>query len=192
MARLRYLTHPQVCITPEIPVPDWGLSDVGKSRAVAFSGRDILRNTTLIISSAETKAQETAAIIAAKLGVVVETHARTHENDRSATGFLRENEFETVADAFFANPNKSIRGWERAIDAQTRIVGEVEKILTAHISGDVLMVGHGAVGTLLYSHFTGGDISRQYDQPAGGGNIFALDLTTRQILHHWCAMETAP
>jgi hypothetical protein len=48
-----------------------------------------------------------------------------HENDRSATGFLPPDEFETVANRLFAEPLVSIRGWERAIDAQLRIVREV-------------------------------------------------------------------
>ena len=51
-----------------------------------------------------------------------------HENDRSATGFLEPSEFERVADEFFARPTVSIGGWERAIDAQKRIVGEVEAV----------------------------------------------------------------
>ena len=44
------------------------------------------------------------------------------ENDRSSTGYLPKAEFEAVADAFFARPEESVRGWERAVDAQRRIV----------------------------------------------------------------------
>lgn len=36
------------------------------------------------------------------------------ENDRSSTGFLPPEEFEVVADAFFAQPGVSVRGWETA------------------------------------------------------------------------------
>lgn len=31
-----YITHPQVQIDTTIPVPDWGLSDVGRARAHAM------------------------------------------------------------------------------------------------------------------------------------------------------------
>jgi len=68
---------------------------------------------------------ETAEIIARELNVTVEVREAMHENDRSATGFLPPYEFETVANRFFADPLVSIRGWERAIDAQLRIVREV-------------------------------------------------------------------
>ena len=71
-----------------------------------------------------------------------------HENDRSATGYLPGPEFEATADRFFAEPQISVRGWERAIDAQARILGAVAETLARHPGGDLLLVGHGAVGTL--------------------------------------------
>ena len=86
-----------------------------------------------------------------------------NENDRSATGFLPPDEFETTANQFFAQPLVSIQGWERAIDAQLRIVREVEHILARNRAGDVLFVGHGAVGTLLFCHYSGFAIDRAYD-----------------------------
>src|SRR5229473_1559951 len=125
---IRYLTHPQVKIEPAVPVPSWGLSDVGRTRTEALANAGWLSETTQIISSSERKAIETAAIIAGELKVTVEVLDAMHENDRSTTGFLAPDEFETVADQFFAHPLASIRGWERAIDAQLRIVREVERV----------------------------------------------------------------
>jgi hypothetical protein len=37
------------------------------------------------------------------------------ENDRSATGYLSEPEFDDVVDEFFRRPEESVWGWERAI-----------------------------------------------------------------------------
>src|SRR6266700_5846162 len=142
MTLIRYLTHPQVKIDPAIPVPSWGLSEVGRTRTEAIAGTGQLSGTTQIISSGERKAIETAEIIGAKLKVDVEVREAMHENDRSATGFLKPDEFATVANQFFAQPHVSIRGWERAIDAQLRIVREVEQVLARNRPGDVLFVGH--------------------------------------------------
>lgn len=127
---VRYLTHPQVKIDPTAPVPSWGLNAAGRARAeaLASSGR-LSGTTTQIISSAERNAIETAEIISGQLNVAVEIRQAMRENDRSATGFLPPDEFEQVADQFFAQPHVSVRGWERAIDAQTRIVREVEDVL---------------------------------------------------------------
>jgi broad specificity phosphatase PhoE len=189
---IRYLTHPQVKIEPAVPVPSWGLSDVGRTRAEALADAGWLSGTTQIISSGERKAIETATIIAGELKVPVEVRDAMHENDRSATGFLAADEFETVADQFFAHPLASIRGWERAIDAQLRIVREVERVLARNRSGDLLFVGHGAVGTLLFCHYSGFAIDRAYDQPAGGGHCFTLVKDGRRVLHPWRRMEDVP
>jgi broad specificity phosphatase PhoE len=190
MCLVRYLTHPQVKIDPAAPVPSWGLNEVGKARVDALANRGKLSGTTQIISSGEQKAVETAEIIAAKLRVGVEVREAMHENDRSATGFLVPDEFEAVADQFFAQPFISARGWERAVDAQQRIVAEVEHVLARDRPGDILLfVGHGAVGTLLLCHYSGLPIDRTYDQPAGGGHYFAFVKKGREVLHQWRRLE---
>ena len=186
---VRYLTHAQVRIDPAVPVPGWGLSAVGRARTEALAATDRLLGTTQIISSGERKAIETAEIIAAKLNVDIELREAMHENDRSATGFLAPDEFESVAGQFFAHPRLSIRGWERAADAQARIVREVEHVLARQRAGDVLFIGHGAVGTLLLCHYSGLAIDRIHDQPAGGGNCFAFTKDGRRMLHRWRRFE---
>lgn len=180
-----YITHPQVRIDANIPVPEWGLSDIGRARAFAMLDQPWVGPVRRIVSSAERKAVETAEILAQHLHLAVEVRERMHENDRSATGFLPPPEFEAVADRFFANPHESIRGWERAIDAQHRIVGEVDAVLAAGAAGDVAFVGHGGVGTLLLLFLSGRDIGREADQPAGGGNYFAYDIGARHVIHGW-------
>ncbi|TPI61373.1 histidine phosphatase family protein [Mesorhizobium sp. B3-1-7] len=183
-----YITHPQVRIDADVPVPEWGLSDVGRARAVAMLDQPWVGSIGRIVSSAERKAIETAEILAGRLHLAVEVRERTHENDRSATGFLPPPEFEAVADQFFARPHESIRGWERAIDAQSRIVGEVEAAHAAS-EADIAFVGHGGVGTLLLLHLDGREISRKADQPAGGGNYFAWDIGSRRLIHGWLPID---
>jgi broad specificity phosphatase PhoE len=189
---IRYLTHPQVKIDPAVPVTSWSLSAVGRTRTETLANTGWLSGTTQVISSGERKAIETAEIIAGKLKVAVEVRETMHENDRSATGFLPPNEFEAVADQFFAQPFVSIRGWERAIDAQFRIVRDVEQVLARDRAGDVLFVGHGAVGTLLFCHYAGVAIDRAHDQSAGGGHWFAFVEDGRRVLHPWRRMEELP
>lgn len=189
---VRYLTHPQVKVDPAVPVPSWGLSAVGKARAEKLASAGWLSGTTQIVSSRERKAIETAEIIGRELNVTVELREAMHENDRSATGYLPSEEFETVASRFFSQPIVSVRGWERAIDAQLRIVREVEHVMARNRTGDVLFVGHGAVGTLLFCHYSGFAIDRAYDQPAGGGHYFTFAKDGRRVLHPWRQMELAP
>ena len=189
---VRYLTHPQVQIDAAVPVPSWGLSAVGRARVQALVAAGWLTGTTQIIASAEPKAIETAEPIAAALGIAVEIKAAMHENDRSATGFLPPDEFEGVANQFFARPDRSVRGWERAVDAQARIVRKAERVLNRDLPGDVLFVGHGAVGTLLFCHYAKVAIARVHDQPGGGGHYFTIAGKGRRVLHPWRSMEEPP
>ncbi len=164
-----YLTHPEVNIDPRVPVPEWGLSDRGRERAAKAAFLPFARDLKQIISSSEVKAVETAQVLAGRLGIFHRELRFLHENDRSATGYLPADEFEKTADAFFASPAESIRGWERAIDAQDRVVNGIKSALR-HIPDEhpVLFAGHGAVGTLVMCHLMGTPISRQYDQKRAG------------------------
>ena len=188
MAHLRYITHPNVIVDPAVPVARWGLNDEGAHRALAMLAQPWIPAIGRIVSSDETKAVETATILADHLGLTVEIRHDIGENDRTATGFLSPEEFEQVADAFFAQPAQSIRGWERAVDAQTRIVDGLGDLLSSNARADVAIIGHGAVGTLWYCHLTSRPIDRRGDQ-SGQGHYFTVDLATRCVLHPWRSID---
>lgn len=111
---LRYLSHPEVQIDPDIPVPRWSLSQQGRRRTEELILATALQSTKKIVSSAEVKAVETATILASALQLDLEQREEMHENDRSSTGFLMPDDFQRAADAFFAHPDTSFRGWETA------------------------------------------------------------------------------
>lgn len=186
-----YLTHPQVEIDRTVPVPLWRLSAKGRLRMQALTDRPWIGSVRRVVASEERKATEAAGFVARHLGLDFEAHADLGENDRSATGFLEPDAFEAAADRFFAEPEISWNGWERAIDASARITRAVDRLLDAHDPAlPVLFVGHGAVGTLLKCRLAGLPISRREDQPAGGGNIFAFRLADRALLCDWTPMES--
>lgn len=191
MAIAYYISHPEVVIDPAVPVAKWSLSPVGRERLAAVANERWVRSITRIVSSDETKAVETADILAQALGARVDVPPDLGENDRSATGFLSPPEFDATADAFFANPETSIRGWERAIDAQARIVRAVTAALDAHDPAfPIAFCGHGGVGTLLYCALAGVPIDRRHDQPRGGC-VMAIDQATRRPLFGWTPLEQA-
>lgn len=177
-----YLTHPEVAIDPKVPVPKWGLSEIGRERAEQATGLAFASKIGAVVSSGETKAIETAQYFAALHAIQPLVREDLHENDRSATGFLPPAEFEAVADRFFADPATSVRGWERAVDAQARIVDGVQDVLTGIAEETpVLFAGHGAAGTLLMCHLMGAAISRSHDQKRGGSWYrFEKDWLTTQ------------
>jgi broad specificity phosphatase PhoE len=191
MTIVHFITHPEVSIDAAVPVPDWPLSPVGSRRMQAAMRQPWLAAVRSVFCSAERKAMDAAAVVANHLGlrrIVVEALG---ENDRSATGYLPKGEFEAVADAFFAQPDDSVRGWERARDAQRRIVDAVERAISMSVAdGDVAIVSHGGVGTLFLCHLKGVAISRSEDQPGeGGGNFFSFDAADRHLLSEWRPIE---
>lgn len=192
--RALYLSHPQVKVDPEVPVPQWGLSEVGRARAEAFAARELIAEGAIVFASDERKAVELADIITASWGGAVITDPAMGENDRSATGFLPPEKFEETANRFFTAPMESVDGWERAIDAQRRIIEAVAGAMARVRAGQTaVFCGHGGVGTLLKCYLGGWAIARSEDQSRladpGGGNGYVFDLMARKLYCDWTPME---
>jgi broad specificity phosphatase PhoE len=185
--RCYFISHPNVLIDRDVPVPRWPLSPRGRQRMQAALAQPWVSEVSAVYCSTEQKAIDGAEILAGHLGLPFEAQPELGENDRSATGFLPPEEFERMADAFFAQPTTSVSGWETAAAAQARIVAAVRRIADAERSnGALAIVSHGAVGTLLYCHLAGRAISRRWDQPPnGGGNVFAFEWPSRRVLSWW-------
>lgn len=189
MPLIRFISHPEVAIDPAVPVPEWGLSPRGRERLAVLLTEPWIAEVDSVWSSLERKAVETAEPIAAGRALKVRTLHDLHENDRSATGFLPPDEFERVADQFFADPMRSVRGWETARAAQDRIVAALRLIDAESPRGGIAIAAHGGVGTLLYCHLAGEPISRAHDQK-GAGNIIAFERGNWRLIHGWQPIDS--
>lgn len=185
MSRILFVTHPEVDADPAVPVPDWPLSERGRERMRLFAEGPDVRGVRAVWSSRERKAIEAAELLGAQLALRPEPLEQLAENDRSSTGYLPPELFEPAVHAFFGEPLLSHRGWETAAAAQQRICDALETVLArSPAEGDVAIVSHGAVGTLLLCKLKGAAIHRAEDQP-GQGHWFAFDRDSREILHGW-------
>jgi broad specificity phosphatase PhoE len=176
-----FLTHAEVVVDPSAPIESWPLSPAGRVRAASAAALAWGPGPRRIVSSTERKAMDTAEVLGAAVGVTPTTDAELGEIDRSATGFLPPDEFEGVVDRFFAEPSTSVRGWERAVDAQERIVRAVRRCTA---DGDVTIVSHGAVGALLLAALRRVPVSRALDQP-GMGSVFTFGAETWAATSGW-------
>jgi len=181
-----FITHPDVVVDPHTPVPDWSLSERGLARMRAGLSQPWIARLTAVYSSAERKAREGGEILAERVGCTLQVRPALGEVDRSATGYLPHAEHEATANAMFAEPDVSARGWETARNAQRRIVGALTALLAEDASpGAIAIVSHGAVGALLLCHVLQRPIARVHDQPgSGGGHYFAFHAGG-DILHGW-------
>jgi broad specificity phosphatase PhoE len=191
MPVLHFVTHPEIMIDPSVPICDWSLSPEGFRRMALALERPWIGGLGSVFSSAERKATDAARMVGERFGLSPIVIADLGENDRSASGYLPKSEFEATADIFFAQPEESVRGWERAKDAQRRIIAAVERVIAeAPSGGDVAVVAHGGVGALLLCHLKGVPISRAEDQPrAGGGCVYSLEMGSRILLSGWRSIE---
>lgn len=191
MPLLHFITHPDVVSDPMVPIPEWRLSPEGIRRMGLALDRPWMSRLGSVFSSAERKATDAARLVADRLHLSPVIIGDLGENDRSATGYLPKDEFEAVADIFFAQPERSVRGWERAVDAQRRISAAVDRVVAAAPRDrDVAVVSHGGVGALLLCRLKGIPIDRAEDQPgAGGGCVYSFDLETRTLLSGWRRIE---
>ncbi|NIX75353.1 histidine phosphatase family protein [Microvirga terricola] len=191
MASLIFVTHPEVVIDPNQPVPEWPLNAVGRGRMERFAETLVGRNVSAVYASTERKAIDGAEIVANKLGLSYRTDEHLGENDRSATGYIAPPEFWEVVAEFFGRPHESVRGWERAIDAQARIVKAVATIAENEPSaGDIVIVSHGGVGCLLTAHLQGVTIGQE-SRPShpGGGCYLVLDRAPLALARDWRVIE---
>lgn len=182
MAKLWYVSHPEVRIDAHVPVPRWGLDDSGRVRAQAMCRQPWVADIERIISSDETKALELAAIVAAHRSLPIEVRVSQAETDRSATGFLSPDTYQQVSDAWFAAPDAEPHGWEPARAVQERVVSGLADVLGGEQA--TMVAGHGGAGTLLWCHLAGQGIAASFDQ-TGPGHYFTVDLATRRPVHRW-------
>ena len=194
MSLVYFITHPEVKIDPLVAIEKWSLSQTGVNRMHRMLTLDWVAGIKSVYCSTEKKAVDSAAVLANHLDVEPELHEQLGENNRSATGYLPREEFESVADQFFANPAESVRGWETAVNAQSRILLVTKNILLASPANyPMAIISHGAVGTLLLCYLNGWSIDRAHDQPgSGGGNYFCFNKNTLQIMHGWRAIDAEP
>ncbi len=191
MASLIFITHPEVVIDPDQPITEWPLNAVGRTRMERFAGLLADRDVSAVYASTERKAMDGAAIVAKHLGLSYETDEDLGENDRSSTGFIAPPEFWDVVREFFGRPDESIRGWERAVDAQTRIVEAIGRILREdETAGDIVVVSHGAVGCLLTAHLQQVAIGQE-SRPShpGGGCFIVIDRDSFTLTQDWRTIE---
>ena len=192
-----YVTHPEVVIDPNVAMPRWRLSTLGRQRAERFANHPLVNELTRLVSSTETKALELATILATRCKAPVDSGDKFNESDRRSTGFVPAARFEALIDALYAHPDESAEGWETARDAQHRVAGAFDDVLAGHDTTRAIgFTGHGTVGTLLKCHLGRLAIARSEDQRRignpGGGNVFVVRLSDRKHMTDWIAMEELP
>jgi broad specificity phosphatase PhoE len=158
MSQLILIRHSLPERDTTIPAAQWRLSHQGRERCRALAEQLKPYNLTLLISSGEPKAVETARLAGGQLGIASQIAAGLHEHDRSNLGFLPERgRFEALVQEFFEKPGEKVFGAETADQTHGRFLAAVETLVQTHLDEKLGIVAHGAVIALLASRANGLD-----------------------------------
>ena len=147
--------HSQPALEPDVPAAQWHLSAEGERRCGPLADRLAAYAPATLVASTEPKAQETAALVAARLGLPWRTAPGLHEHDRAGVGWLPEGALEQRVAAFFAQADALVFGQETAAVARLRFQAAVADVLAQTPQGTVVIVAHGTVITLFTAAHTG-------------------------------------
>jgi broad specificity phosphatase PhoE len=145
-------------IDPKIPSRDWHLSQEGRQRGKLLAARLLAFSPMRIVSSHESKALETASIVAETIGLPYEEAVGLQEHERSQEEYTSREIFENQVRIFFGQPGRLVFGSETADQACTRFIKAV-KAIQEQVPGQfpLVIVSHGTVISLFVSRAWGID-----------------------------------
>lgn len=142
-------------IVPEQPARTWSLSAEGRRRCAPLAERLASYGPTVIVTSEEPKASETAHQIAQRLAVPVVSAPNLHEHERENTPWYPSKAaFDAVVAGFFARPHELVFGEETADRARERFTSAVYAVLRQHQDDTIVIVTHGTVLSLFVAWHT--------------------------------------
>lgn len=157
--RIVLVRHAAVETIPAVAPSLWQLSDEGRAEARRLAHEPVWLPVERIFSSPEPKAFETAHILAGPNGLTVTAIEDLHEVVRPANQWFGDDYpggYPAAVRAYFARPAEAVHGWERAVDAQERILGCIDTVRAWEPHGFAI-AGHGLTISLLVSALTGRD-----------------------------------
>lgn len=157
MNRLILVKHSSPQIEKHTPARKWKLSTEGKVRAERLAEVLATYQPVKVYSSAESKARETAGIIAGKLGLSYQVADNLHEHDRRFTPYVSVAEFQSLARRLFENPDQQVFGEETGSQALRRFRAGIENLTKHEATGALVIVSHGTVISLYVEWLTGCD-----------------------------------
>lgn len=154
MARLVLIRHSLPRIEPDVPSRRWRLSSEGRLRCEWLAHGLAGLQVGQLVTSAEAKAIETAALTGDTLGLALQPVDGLQENDRAGFSFIADRAgFKQRIREFFDNPGTSVLGQETADQAFGRFLQAVSRLADTAPHDSIGIVSHGVVISLFVSRF---------------------------------------
>ncbi|MFW6039141.1 MAG: histidine phosphatase family protein [bacterium] len=157
MRSLILVKHSMPELQADRPAAQWRLSEDGRHRCLALARHLAAHAPVAIVASREPKAAETAMILAKHLNRPCVLADDLHEHERTNVPLMKPAEFQASVAAMLAEPDELVLGLETARQAQQRFARAVNRVLDAHPEGNIVIVAHGTVISLLLALRSGQD-----------------------------------
>lgn len=169
MRNIILVKHARPQVVEDVPSTRWRLSDEGRRKAELLAGRLAAYDVLRIFTSDELKAVETGEILARILDRPAAVAAGLHEHDRANVPLMQPREFISHMAHFFKHPDEPVLGNETANEAADRILDAVDDLVAANPEGNLAVVTHGTVLSLLICEYADHDpfkLWRRLEQPS--------------------------
>ena len=154
MSKLILVKHAAPEVVPDVSSEQWRLSEHGRASCAALGDALRAHQPSVIISSEEPKAQETAELVAQHLGVPWKSAPGLHEHDRRGVPHMRSGEFISHVELMLRKRDERVLGHESADEALRRFRNALRDVLSNHPDETIAVVSHGTVIALYVAEHT--------------------------------------
>lgn len=165
-----FIRHSKTDRNPQVPILCWGLAESGIKLAEELSHKDVIKNMDVVYASFQTKALETAVLLAKPNAIPIKADDRLTEVTSFTGPFEEDFDLYTknVHD-YYAGTLERISGGETQVEALERFNTALSSIAaTEHDKEFVGIITHGNILTLfsaLYKDVDCYELHTQIKQP---------------------------
>lgn len=146
------ITHAHTQQKKDADTTRWDLSAAGREQAAALARLPFWDGVDRVVVSREVKTRLTVApvLAARKLPLTIDPR---YDELRRGSGWV--DDYGARVGEVFAEPDRSIGGWEPANDALTRFREAIHALAGAFPAETIALVGHGLTFSLFRAHLLG-------------------------------------
>lgn len=149
------IRHSKTEPTADIPIPQWGLTEEGQERTKKLAENPEIKQIEVMYSSLQTKALETALILAKPNAIPIKTDDRLTESTSITNKFFGPDEYEENAQNYFTGKVKSLAGGETIKQVLERLNKAIDEICTSEKDKETIgIVSHGGALSLFSSQYS--------------------------------------
>ncbi len=133
--------HALPVVSDNVPSTEWTLPESSMEDCVLLAHCLPRALAPIVYSSSQPKAERTAAVIALRCGLRVETNEASREVDKPEEWFPNDYDYRAAAAAYLRDGGRP--GWEEQAVVARRFRDAVDGALAANPKGDLIVVNHG-------------------------------------------------